>query len=115
MAGLLGSRDGPGTGQRQQTALLLGCWYPLALEKDMATHSNVLAWNILRTEDSGGLQSMGPQSRTRLSDYTTTTLPNFPWLFEGLSSPQVTRSQLLMTEEVLWNGCTTFIKRKKSP
>ena len=28
-------------------------------EKGMATHSNVLAWRIPRTEESGGLQSMG--------------------------------------------------------
>ena len=30
-------------------------------EWGVATHSNVLAWNIPRTEDSGRLQSMGPQ------------------------------------------------------
>ena len=30
-----------------------------ALEKDMATHSNVLAWRIPWTEEPGGLQSMG--------------------------------------------------------
>ena len=27
----------------------------------MATHSNILAWEILWTEESGGLQSMGSQ------------------------------------------------------
>ena len=31
------------------------------LEKEMATHSNILAWRILRTEELGGLQSMGSQ------------------------------------------------------
>ena len=31
------------------------------LEKEMATHSSVLAWKILWTEESGGLQSMGSQ------------------------------------------------------
>ena len=31
------------------------------LEKEMATHSSILAWKILWTEESGGLQSMGPQ------------------------------------------------------
>ena len=30
-----------------------------ALEKEMATHSSVLAWRILWTEKPGGLQSMG--------------------------------------------------------
>ena len=29
------------------------------LEKEMATHSSVLAWRILWTEEPGGLQSMG--------------------------------------------------------
>ena len=30
-----------------------------ALEKEMATHSSVLAWRISGTAESGGLQSMG--------------------------------------------------------
>ena len=30
-----------------------------ALEKDMATHSSVLAWRIPGTEEPGGLLSMG--------------------------------------------------------
>ena len=29
------------------------------LEKDMATHSSILAWRITRTEETGGLQSIG--------------------------------------------------------
>ena len=29
------------------------------LEKEMATHSSVLPWRIPRTEESGGLLSMG--------------------------------------------------------
>ena len=28
------------------------------LEKEMATHSSILAWEILWTEEPGGLQSM---------------------------------------------------------
>ena len=32
-----------------------------ALEKEMATHSSVLAWKIPWTEEPGGLQSMGLQ------------------------------------------------------
>ena len=39
-----------------------------ALEKEMATHSSVLAWEILWTEEPGGLQSTGPQSQTQLSN-----------------------------------------------
>ena len=29
------------------------------LKKEMATHSSILAWEILRTEEPEGLQSMG--------------------------------------------------------
>ena len=42
------------------------------VEKEMATHSSVLAWVIPWTEESGGLQSMGSQSQAQLSDFTFT-------------------------------------------
>ena len=32
------------------------------LEKEMATHSSILAWRIPWTEEVGGLQSVGSQS-----------------------------------------------------
>ena len=32
-----------------------------SLEKGMVTHSSILAWRIPRTEEPGGLQSMGSQ------------------------------------------------------
>ena len=38
------------------------------LENEMVTHSSILAWRIPRTEEPGGLQSMGSQSQRRLSD-----------------------------------------------
>ena len=57
------------------------------LEKEMATHSSILAWRIPWTEEPGGLQSTGSQrvghekkiknkkkkSWTRLSDFTSLT------------------------------------------
>ena len=39
------------------------------LEKEMATHSSILAWKIPLTEEPGRLQSMGSQSQTQLSDF----------------------------------------------
>ena len=39
------------------------------LEEGMATHSSILAWRIPRTEEPGGLQSMGLQ----VSDMTEAT------------------------------------------
>ena len=35
------------------------------LEKEMATHSSILAWRIPCTEEPGRLQSIGSQSQTR--------------------------------------------------
>ena len=32
------------------------------LEKEVATHSSIVAWEIPWTEEPGGLQSMGSQS-----------------------------------------------------
>ena len=37
----------------------------------MATHSSILAWRIPWTEVPSGIQSMGSQSRTQLSDCHT--------------------------------------------
>ena len=38
------------------------------LEEEMATHFSVLAWKIPWTEEPGGLQSIGSQSQTQVSD-----------------------------------------------
>ena len=39
------------------------------LEKEMATHSNILAWEIPSTDEPGGLQSIRPQkNQTQLRD-----------------------------------------------
>ena len=48
------------------------------VEKEMATDSSILAWEIPWLEEPGGLQSMGPQSLTRLSDFFS------PWSFGAL-------------------------------
>ena len=42
------------------------------LEKEMATHSSILVWEISWMEDSGRLQSMGSQRVGR--DFTVTKL-----------------------------------------
>ena len=43
----------------RDTGSILGQEAPL--EKEMATHSSILAWEIPWTEEFGGLQSMGSQ------------------------------------------------------
>ena len=40
------------------------------LEKEMATHSSILAWKTPWMEKSDGLPSMELQSQTQLSDFT---------------------------------------------
>ena len=39
------------------------------LEHETATHSSLLAWTTQWAEESGGLQSLGSQSQTRLSPH----------------------------------------------
>ena len=51
----------------QETQVRSLCWED-PLEKGMATHSSILVWEIPWTEEPGGLQSMGSQKRTQLSD-----------------------------------------------
>ena len=41
------------------------------LEKQIATHSSVLAWRIPGTGEPGGLPSLGSQSRTRLKQLSS--------------------------------------------
>ena len=38
------------------------------LEKEMASHSNILAWEIPWTEEPGNQQSWNHKSQTQLSD-----------------------------------------------
>ena len=45
--------------------------YTYILEKEMVTHSSILAWRIPWTEEPGGLQSMGSQ-RVRHDEVTNT-------------------------------------------
>ena len=55
----------------------------------MATHSSTLAWKIAWMEEPGRLQSMGSQSRTRLSDFT------FTFHFPALEKEMATHSSVL--------------------
>ena len=55
----------------------------------MATHSSTLAWKLPWTEEPGGLQSMGSQSQTGLSDFTST------FHFHALEKEMATHSSVL--------------------
>ena len=62
-------------------------------EEEMATHSSILAWEMPRTEESGGLQSMRlPKSQTQLGHQTATTKTKCLWTF-WLQSMGLPKSQ----------------------
>ena len=49
------------------------------LEKEMATHSSILTWEIPWTEEPGGLQSLGSQRIGH--NWTTCTAPHYSFTF----------------------------------
>ena len=57
------------------------------LEEGMATHSSIPAWRIPWTEEPGGLQCLGSQSRTQLKQLSTHTCTHgcFGFIFALLS------------------------------
>ena len=44
------------------------------LEQEMATHSGILAWEIPRTEEPGGLQSIGNRKESDMNEHAHNTL-----------------------------------------
>ena len=61
------------------------------LEKEMATHSSILAWKITWTEEPGGLQCVGSKESTRLSDFTFTyTRPRLHQFPDNRRKPEMT-------------------------
>ena len=59
------------------------------LEMEMATHSNIFAWEIPWTEEPGGLQSVGSwKSQTQLSNQTT-TMPTSVQRIPSWENPKV--------------------------
>ena len=55
----------------------------------MAPHSSTLAWKIPWMEEPGGLQSMGSESQTQLSNFT------FTFHFPALEKEMATNSSVL--------------------
>ena len=104
------------------------------LEKEMATHSSILAWRISWTEEPGGLQSMGSQrvehnwvTNTHLLTYNKRFTPNFTHgtgenifhiklthsqaYFVGTSADsQVTQEEFRKWAYLLWGYCVAYSK-----
>ena len=85
-----------------------------ALEKEMVTHSSVLAWRIPGMGVPGGLHSMGSQSRTRLKRLSN-ILKNY--LFSWEEYPLIITISLILlicstvlmpnlSQSKLWFHCT---------
>ena len=65
-----GLRRSPGEGNGNPLQYYCLGWED-PLEKEMAIHSSTTTWKIPWTEEPGRLQSLGSQSRTQLSDFTS--------------------------------------------
>ena len=62
------------------------------MEKEMATHCSILAWEIPWTEEPGGQQSIGLQSPTRLKSPTQLKhTQNLRWAESAGAEPQIWR------------------------
>ena len=83
-----------------------GFWSLSSLEKEMATHSSILAWEIPRTEEPGGLQSTGSQkSWTWLRDWDNSN-KNITTCKTTISWPD-----LKLTPHFWTNHCNSIFKK----
>jgi len=77
-------------------------WTTLVLEKEMATHSSILAWRILRTEKPGRLQSLGSQrvghDSCSLGGLSPVISPRCPYKLTSIK------------QSFIWGGLLCFFK-----
>ena len=59
-------KNSPAMQETPETLVRTLCWKD-PLEKEMATHSSILAWEIPWTEEPGRLQSMGLQKKVDMT------------------------------------------------
>ena len=74
------------------------------LEKEVATHSGVVAWEIPWAGEPGRLQSAGSQSQARLRDWTAAARVALERLFHTSVTPQVS---------LWWEACTVDRSEQK--
>ena len=81
-----------------------------ALEKEMATHSSILAWRIPGTEEPGGLPSMGSQSRTRLKRLSSSSSSGLKWyLIVGLIWISLRTNDEVFHVLSIWRNVYSFV------
>ena len=99
------------TGDRVQS---LGWEDPL--EKEMATHSSILAWRIPWTEEPGRLQSLGSQ-RVRHDRATNTHTHTYIYILLVLFLSKISNTLIIFDRLGLiivtfnWQGCGSFARR----
>ena len=77
----------------------------------MATHSSILAWRILCTEEPGGLQSMGSQTvRHDWSDLACTHIMFYHFILGWLIT-QPTKNVIIKVNEVGNNNLLFLFKK----
>ena len=60
------------TMQEMQETQVWSLGWEDSLEEEMATHSSILAWKILQTEEPGGLESLGSDTTERAHTHAHT-------------------------------------------
>ena len=80
------------------------------LEKEVATHSSFIAWEIPWTEEPGGLQSIGSQSRAWLSNFHLTSISGGKTVQHQWQLPQSLKESLgTVLSEILIKMCNCFM------
>ena len=85
-----------------QETLVLSLGREDALEKEMATHSSILAWRIPWTEEPGRQRSMGLQRLKQLSTHTHTHTPLYVYLSDKELDMTEHRIHCFLYSFLLW-------------
>ena len=96
------------SGKYHTSIFLAGPWW-WTVEKRMATHSSILAWRIPRTDEPGGLQSMGSQRAGHgwvTDTHVTMELLEHRWIFSDSCYSQISFTSTLF-KKFIW-GHTEF-------
>ena len=84
------------------------------LEKEMTTHSSILAWKVPWTEEPGGLQSIGSQkSLTRLSDLTLSLSLNTSVCAPPCTARKILHAATKIQGSQINKFFKNFLKKKK--
>ena len=83
-----------------------------ALEKEMATHSSVLAWRIPGMGEPGRLPSMGSQSRSRLKRLSSSSSRNPIPTPESITYQALNKHRSIMNYGGEWNMGTACSRGK---